>query len=171
MMKRIFSYFLMVLFAGAFVACGDDDEMDGPLTQVQAESFALSAITGTSGSITSSDVDTTSTNLLYYDIDIVTTEGAVLEFEYYQADRSLKSIEGDSGPFDYEVNPGMGLVPFSIARAAALGTISDGSGEILRWDLEFDNSRNIWVYTLEIMDGNEVESTILINASTGTITQ
>ncbi|MCX2744106.1 PepSY domain-containing protein [Mangrovivirga sp. M17] len=168
-MRRLLGYFMIILFAGAMVACGDDEEVVGPINDQQAETKALSSLSGTSGTVTSNDVDTTATNEFYYDIDVVTTEGAVLEFEYFQEDGSLKEIEGDSGPFDYEVNPGMGLILFSVAKAAALEAITAQPGEVLRWSLEFDATADAWVYTFEVLDANSEDLTVRINAASGTV--
>jgi uncharacterized membrane protein YkoI len=170
-MKNSLIYFVAILLAGAFFACGDEDEVVGPLTSEQAVSQALGSLSGTTGTVSSTEMDSTSSNQVYYDIDVITSEGAVIEFEYFQADGKLKSIEGDSGPFDYEVNPGMGLILYSNAKGTALGTIQDQSGQVLRWVLAFDDDLNTWVYTFEVMNGNEEESTVMIDAATGNIIQ
>ena len=169
-MKKLLNYFLIVLFAGAIVACGDDDDgVLGPITEQQAETTALASLSGTAGTVTSTDVDTTLNNELYFDVHVTTSEGAKLEFEYFIDNGELKSIEGDSGPFDYEVSPGMGLVNFSIAKAAAVGSLNAQPAMVLRWELEFDTARGIWVYTFELLDANEVEHEVKVNATTGAV--
>ncbi|QCK15233.1 PepSY domain-containing protein [Mangrovivirga cuniculi] len=170
-MRRLLGYFTMILFAGAMIACGDDEEVAGPINEQQAETKALSSLSGTEGTVTSNDVDTTTTNQTFYDVNITTTEGAKIEFEYFTEDGSLKEIEGDSGPFEYEVNPGMGLILFSAAKAIALDSLEAQPGEVLRWALEFDVALDAWVYTFEVMDANSEDFSVRIDATSGTVIQ
>lgn len=161
-MKKLAIYSLSLLFAGFLFSCSDDEEQTiVPINEQQAASKAL---TMTSGTVISTDPDTTSAGAIYYDVEVRTSAGAIIEFEYFQADGSLKSIEGDSGPFDYEVNPGMGLMLYSAARTKALNT---HAGAITGWDL-VKGSSGIWTYTFEIeTDSNSF--TVKINAQTGEI--
>ncbi|MGK7390520.1 MAG: PepSY domain-containing protein [Candidatus Cyclobacteriaceae bacterium M2_1C_046] len=162
-MKKLSIYFLTLLFAGFLVACGDDEDEILPINEQQAINQALAS---TSGTVTSTDPDTTSTGEVYYNVDIETDAGAVIEFEYFQADGSLKSIEGDNGPFDYELNPGMGLILFSAAKNAAL---TARPGEVQRWSLEKNNA-GTWIYTFEILNTDTGEDfTVKINATTGAV--
>lgn len=161
-MKNLLNYFLILLFAGTIVSCSEDDEIK-PLTEEQAKSKVLGM---TSGTVISSDADTTTSGVVYFDIDVETTSGAIIEFEIFLETGELKEIEGDNGPFDYEVDPGMGLIKFSVAKAAAL---SARPGEVQRWSLEKDNSSGIWTYTFEILNGNQEDFTVKINATNGTI--
>lgn len=161
-MKKLSIYFLTLLFAGFLFSCGDNDDVILPITEQQAASQALAS---TSGTVVSTEPDTTSTGEVYYDVEVQTNAGAIIEFEYFQADGSLKSIEGDNGPFDYEVDPGMGLILFSAAKNAAL---TARPGQVQRWDLE-KNGAGTWVYTFEILNDAGEDFTVEINAVTGAV--
>ncbi len=107
----------------------------------------------------------TSTSGDYYEVDVQTSVGAIVEFEFYVADGSLKEIEGTEAPFDYEVNPGMGLIPFSQAKGIAL---TERPFVLMGWSLEKDSSSSIWTYRFEIENDSD-SYTVRINAETGQI--
>ncbi len=162
-MKKVSVYFIALLFAGFFISCNNDDEPEiVPITQQDAISKALEM---TSGTIISSSTNTNAEGEKYFEVEVETTSGAIIEFEYFELNGELKGIEGDSGPFDYEVNPGMGLIKFSTAKNAALNA---QPGEVLRWSLKED-SPDVWLYTFEILNSNQEEFTVEVNALTGEI--
>ncbi|WP_296621249.1 PepSY domain-containing protein [Marivirga sp.] len=159
-MKKVSLYFLAVLFAGVFASCSDDEDEVLPITMEQATSKAMAA---TSGTVIASTTTTTAAGVTYFEIDVKTSSGAIIEFEYYQEDGSLKGIEGDQGPFDYEVDPGMGLIKFSAAKDAALNA---QPGEVLRWSLK-EEFPDVWIYTFEVLASNGEEFEVGVNAQTG----
>ncbi len=159
-MKNLKLYFLM-LAVMVMAACNDDKDEVSPITADMANNSALSM---TSGTIVSNEL-VTSASGDYYEVDVQTPGGAIIEFEYYVADGSLKEIEGTMAPFDYEVNPGMGLILFSEAKNIAL---TARPFVLVEWSLELDSSSNIWTYTFDIE--NDTESyTVKINATNGQI--
>lgn len=160
-MKTLLKYSFFLSLIVLLAACGDDEEV----VQITEQQAATQALSMTSGTVTSTDPDTTAAGQVYYDVDVVTSEGAVIEFEYWQSDGSLKEIRGESGPFTYEVNPGLGLMLFSAARELALNT---QPGQVSRWDLERDTSSNVWTYTFEINTDND-SFEVRINAENGTV--
>lgn len=159
-MKKVSIYFLAVLFAGFFASCSDDDEEISPLTQQDAISKALMM---TPGTVLSSSTETNAEGLTYFDVAVQTSTGAIVEFEYYQVDGALKEIEGDQGPFDYELNPGMGLIKFSAAKNAALNA---QPGEVLRWSLK-EQFPDVWIYAFDVLNSNGEEFNVEVNAQTG----
>lgn len=158
-MKSLIRYFLAIaLSALLLLACSEDENPITPMTEQQATAKAL---TMTSGTVLSTDTDTTTTGVVYFNVELRTSAGAIIEFEYFLTNGSLKSIQGDQGPFEYEVNPGSGLVLYSKARSAAL---TARPGVIKRWDLE-KNSAGAWVYIFEI--DTDIDSyTVVVNAAT-----
>jgi len=96
-------------------------------------------------------------------IYIKTSEGAVVEFRISSEPFSIQKIEGEKGPFSYNIEPGEDRISFGAAKEIAL---NHTSGEIEEWQLFKDG--DLWIYELEIgnADGTfEVE----INAITGEI--
>lgn len=92
-------------------------------------------------------------------------DGGLVKFEYTIGGNELRQIRGLTPSFNYEIEPGKGLISYSSARVAALNAVD---GNILEWKLEKDESDNNWQYRFEIESaGNNFE--VRINAVTGTI--
>jgi uncharacterized membrane protein YkoI len=88
-------------------------------------------------------------------------DGGIVKFEYLLNSNELKEVKGLSSSFEYEIEPGNGLINYSSAKSIALGAVS---GSIIEWKLEKDESDNNWQYRFEI--GN---SEVRINATNGNI--
>lgn len=160
-MKNLKLYFLMIAMMLSIAACNDDEDEVTPIT---ADIASSSAVSMTSGTVVSNELHTSTTGD-YYDVEVQTSGGAIVEFEFYVADGSLKEIEGTMAPFDYEVNPGMGLIPFSQAKNIAL---TERPFVLMGWSLEKDSSSSIWTYTFEIESDSE-SYTVKVNATNGQI--
>ncbi len=160
-MKNLKLYFLMICMMLSIAACNDDAD---EITPINADIAGSSAMSMTSGTIVSNEMNT-STSGDYYEVDVQTSVGAIVEFEFYVADGSLKEIEGTEAPFDYEVNPGMGLIPFSQAKGIAL---TERPFVLMGWSLEKDSSSSVWTYRFEIENDSDSYS-VRINAETGQI--
>lgn len=88
-------------------------------------------------------------------------DGGIVKFEYQLNSNELKEIKGLTPSFDYEIEPGNGLINYSSAKNIAVGAIN---GSITEWKLEKDESDNNWQYRFKF--GN---SEVRLNAVTGTI--
>ncbi len=77
----------------------------------------------------------------------MTGDGGIVKFEYQLNSNELREIKGLTPSFEYEIEPGNGLINYSTARAIALGAVS---GSIIEWKLEKDESDNNWQYRFEI---------------------
>jgi uncharacterized membrane protein YkoI len=75
--------------------------------------------------------------------------GARLSFELLQANGIVISVEGEVGPFTYDLEPGNGIASFANAMAAALRA---QAGSIVKWELELDDSDRRWEYEFYIRD-------------------
>ena len=152
---------LMLIFTLGFLVISCDDETNPSiLTTEKASKKATNLVSGT---VTSVEVD--STGAPYWEVKITTDSGGEVEVKFDQATGNLLEIEGDVGPFDYEVTPGMGLIPFSEARAELFAEYVDA--EIIEWELEQDLEGN-WVYEFDIIF-NQDEISVKIDAETGNI--
>lgn len=87
--------------------------------------------------------------------------GGIVKFEYQINSNELREVKGLSPSFDYEIEPGNGLMNYSIVKGIALGTVN---GDITAWKLEKDESDYNWQYRFEI--GN---SEVRIDANNGNI--
>lgn len=88
-------------------------------------------------------------------------DGGIVKFEYQLNSNELREVKGLTPSFEYEIEPGNGLINYSAAKSIALGAVN---GSIIEWKLEKDESDNNWQYRFEI--GN---SEVRINASNGNI--
>jgi uncharacterized membrane protein YkoI len=88
-------------------------------------------------------------------------DGGIVKFEYQLNSNELREVKGLSSSFEYEIEPGNGLINYSTAKGIALGAVN---GNIIEWKLEKDESDNNWQYRFEIGS-----SEVRINASTGNI--
>jgi uncharacterized membrane protein YkoI len=158
-MKKSTWFLLMMVFAFSFAACSEEENDPVPIDFQNANNKALAMTTGT---IIKTERNTSPSGD-YFEVDVQSAGGSIIEFEFYVADGSLKEIEGSMAPFDYEVNPGMGLINFSEARDIALNA---RPYTLAYWDLEKDSSSGVWTYTFEIENGSE-SYTVKVNATNG----
>lgn len=87
--------------------------------------------------------------------------GGIVKFEYQLNSNELREVKGLSSSFEYEIEPGNGMINYSVAKGIALDAVS---GSINEWKLEKDVSDNNWQYRFYISN-----SEVRINAVTGNI--
>lgn len=88
-------------------------------------------------------------------------DGGIVKFEYQLNSNELREVKGLSSSFEYEIEPGNGLINYSSAKGIALGAVN---GSIIEWKLERDESDNNWQYRFYISN-----SEVRINATNGNI--
>ncbi len=88
-------------------------------------------------------------------------DGGIVKFEYQLNSSELREVKGLTPSFEYEIEPGNGLINYSSAKSIALGAVN---GSITEWKLERDESDNNWQYRFYISN-----SEVRINATNGNI--
>jgi len=88
-------------------------------------------------------------------------DGGIVKFEYQLNSNELREVKGLTPSFEYEIEPGNGLINYSSAKTIALGSVN---GSIIEWKLEKDESDNMWQYRFQIGS-----SEVRINATNGNI--
>jgi hypothetical protein len=78
-----------------------------------------------------------------WEVKVLTSSGALIKFEYFEMTGNIREIHGLTGPFDYNLDPGNGLMLYQDIRVIALNA---KSGDITSWKLEKDESDNRWEY-------------------------
>jgi uncharacterized membrane protein YkoI len=159
-MKTFKKYFLSLFIVTLFFACGEDDD---PIN-ISAEQAAAKALEIVSGQVTSTELDDSGT-VPEWDVNVTTDAGSKIELEFDQATGELLEIEGNEGPFTYEVDPGLGLVVFSQAKETAFNEAE--IGELSNWELEQDETGK-WIYEFIIVNDGQ-EHQIKIDAVTGSV--
>lgn len=159
-MKVLTKYFLALFMVSSLLGCGDDD---GP-ESINADQASTKALQMVSGQVTSTELDNTGSQP-EWEVDVTTDAGAEIEIEFNQLTGELVQIEGNQGPFSYEVNPGLGLIVFSEAKQTAMNEAE--VGELSGWELEKDETGK-WIYEFIVINDG-VEREIEIDAATGLV--
>jgi uncharacterized membrane protein YkoI len=158
MLKHIL--FSLFLSGTILLSACSESSTTAPSTSGQDDVIAkTTAMTKGSGSVVSA-VKNDDTQHWEVRIDMP-GDGGIVKFEYQLNSNELREVKGLSSSFEYEIEPGNGLINYSSAKSIALGAVN---GSIIKWKLEKDVSDNNWQYRFEI-GGSEVR----INAATGTV--
>jgi uncharacterized membrane protein YkoI len=158
MLKHIL--FSLFLSGTILLSACSESSTTAPSTSGQDDVIAkTTAMTKGSGSVVSA-VKNDDTQHWEVRIDMP-GDGGIVKFEYQLNSNELREVKGLSSSFEYEIEPGNGLINYSSAKSIALGA---ANGSIIEWKLEKDVSDNNWQYRFEI-GGSEVR----INAATGTV--
>ena len=82
----------------------------------------------------------------FWEIKIENDEGAIVNFYWTVVGQELRKIEGDQGPFNYDLWPGDRFINFSTAKTVAIGGVKNSN--ITSWELAQEEEFNdLWVYT------------------------
>ncbi len=100
-------------------------------------------------------------------VKIRNSKGSVLKFYWRVSDGSLYEMEGETGPFDYEVVPGNNLINFQAALTIAKGSVKNDN--LQGWYLKKESRfKDIWVYEFEFdINGNDIK--VYIDAASGNV--
>lgn len=94
-----------------------------------------------------------------YKVEITTNSYAEVDFMFKASDNSLRKIQHDDGPINYDINPGNGLIKLSAALSAAKSKAN--SSNVTEFELDKDvwwgpKYGNKWVYAIEFDDDYRV---------------
>lgn len=102
--------------------------------------------------------------LLVWEIHLKMPTGGIVEVVFVQDAGKILKIEGQSGPFDYDVTPGGDFINLSDAFKAAMQV---KEGEITRWELELEE-QDQWEYEIHL-ENAEGRWEVEIDAFTGEV--
>ena len=104
----------------------------------------------------------------FWKIYMINDEESVIKISLHQGDEiNLVEIEGERGPFNYNVEPGMDLLDLDEVLEDVYRETENG--ELAEWELEIEkinSEESIWVYEFKVR-GNDVKYEIEINAESG----
>jgi len=107
------------------------------------------------------------TNL--WKVKVQNTDGSVLDIYWTVDTENLYKLEGVQGPYDYAVNPGMGLITFGSAKTIAISAVKNDN--LIDWELkQNDDFVEKWVYEFDI-DDEGVTTTVYVDAENGDVLQ
>lgn len=158
-MLKQFLFSLFLLSTILLTACSESSTTAPTISGQEDVIAKTTAMTKGSGSLVST-VKNDDTQHWEVKVDMP-GDGGIVKFEYQLNSNELREIKGLTPSFEYEIEPGNGLINYSSARAIALGAVS---GSIIEWKLEKDESDNNWQYRFEIGS-----SEVRINAQNGNI--
>ena len=149
-------YALTIVGMLGMMSCSDDD------SPIQAPDSAVNkALALIPGTVVDSEPETEE-GIAAWKVEIRTDQGAEVEVYCRQDNGALLRIDGESDPFDYNIDPGNSLVDFDQAKAIGSGVTSE---DLVEWRLRIeDKYNNIWVYRLEY-----AQSTVFISAVDGSV--
>lgn len=162
MLKERFLFAMLITVSFLLSACKSE------INQPQEVMDDKQAIQKTMNSVQGSLVSVNRIKVNQYgivEVKVITTSGALIKFEYFEFTGNIREIHGLTGPFDYNLDPGNGLMLYQDVRVIAL-TAKPGS--ITSWKLEKDESDNRWEYRFFI-SANDGNWELRINAATGKI--
>ncbi len=158
MLKHIL--FSLFLTGTIFVTACQENSTTSPTSGGQDDVITkTTAMTKGSGSVVST-IKNDNTNHWEVRVDMP-GDGGIVKFEYQLNSNELREVKGSTPSFEYEIEPGNGLINYSTARIISLGAVS---GSIIEWKLEKDVSDNNWQYRFYISN-----SEVRINATNGNI--
>jgi len=160
--SEMLKHYLFSLFlAGTFLlaACSENSTTAPSNNGEDIVVAKISAMTKGSGSLLST---LKNDDTQHWEVKVdMSGDGGIVKFEYQLNSNELREVKGLTPSFEYEIEPGNGLINYSSAKNIALGAVN---GSIIEWKLEKDLSDNMWQYRFEIGS-----SEVRINATNGNI--
>lgn len=102
-------------------------------------------------------------NIDLWKISIINPSGAIVSFYWQKGNSLLFKIDGEKGPFNYELTPQNGVISLSTARFLAYESYTEE--DLISWNLSQGNTENRrWVYEFVLKDE---EQSLLIDAYSG----
>ena len=150
-------FFFGLISFSCEVLCGNEkNELPQNIVDSSNELFPGKLIEQTSFILDGVDV---------WKIKIENESGSVVSFYWQKSYNLLFMIEGERGPFNYELMPPLGVLILSTAKFLAFESYSE---EVLTsWKLKRNDSyKNRWVYLFYL---NHTESPIMIDAVSGDV--
>lgn len=162
MFKKVF--LLAIFFVIPILIIGCKNEISAPLTSMSETQAVQKTLLSVQSNLVSVQRIKTNDNGIW-EVKVITASGALIKFEYFESNGQIREIHGLTGPFDYNLDPGNGLMLYQDVRAIALNA---KAGNITSWKLEKDESDNRWEYRFFIT-ASDGKWELRINAETGQI--
>lgn len=136
MKTKINFLMLPVLFVGVTACSSSEPAARGEIDEAQARSKASAAApNSTIGSVTKLDEG----DEHRWKVEVTLANGAPLTIEIERATGVLAEIEGERGPFDYDLPaPASGFLTYGQAKAKALAA---KTGDVELWEVKTDRTQ------------------------------
>jgi hypothetical protein len=158
-----FNHFVYFIFIWLFLAACNDSSETTPEVPADVINSSLAIFDGDVIE-KSEDIEE---GVEYWEVKIRNSDGSVVEFYWTKNNMELLKIEGTQGPYDYALNPGLGLINFTTASTQAISAVKNNN--ILQWELEQnDDFIGKWVYDFDFDTGGDVTE-VYIDASNGDV--
>ena len=163
MKKHINRLIILLLILAFSFACNRNDSNPTSSTDT------FESVTLKSRSIYNADVDKIElenrNNIEYYEVHMSKQNISNVKLELVKSSLELYQIYGEAPPFEYELNPGIGLLTFLTAKLAATNSLQ---GDLVEWKLEKDESNRKWEYRFMISNDG-VQYQLRIDAESGNL--
>lgn len=153
--------FINLMLAALIIGCDINDiELFNSAAPASVLEKAQNLISGTVREV-ENDVEN---GVAAWKIEIITNLGAEVEIYCAKQDSSLLRIDGESGPFSYNIDPGQKLLSFADAKNIVENLLN---GTIEEWRLRMEDEYNDrWVYRIEV---EGPDGRVEIDAETGNV--
>lgn len=162
MLRKVF--LSAVFFAIPIFLIGCKNEVSAPAPSMNESQAVQKTLSSVESNLVSIQRIKTDDNGIW-EVKVMTASGALIKFEYFESNGQLREIHGLTGPFDYNLDPGNGLMLYQDVRTIALNA---KAGSITSWKLEKDESDNRWEYRFFIT-ATDGKWELRIHAETGQI--
>lgn len=132
----------------------------GPLSADSARARATRIVAGTVVEVEAE----TERSLSVWEVKVRTAAGALVEIKFAQATGAVVEVEGKTGPFTYDFNPGTGFITLQRALTAAQAA---RPGTVYEYELELDDGKR-WVYEVDIVAADGLWN-VKLDAATGAV--
>ena len=161
MIMYIRKIFMLLILAAIVFGCETHDS-----NPTKSED-AFEPVTLKSKSIYNANVDKIElenrNNIEYYEVYMSKQNISNVKLELAKPSLELYKIYGEAPPFEYDLNPGIGLMNFTTVK---LNALNSQQGDLVEWKLEKDTSNNNWEYRIWISE-NEVQYQLRLDAVSG----
>jgi uncharacterized membrane protein YkoI len=125
-MKTTFNITLAASLLSLAVACGGSHSTAAIGSPFQATALAERQLGGKAAYQAVHDGD-------HYVVEVDMKNGATVTATYDAQSGNIIALEDDQGPFDYSIDPGMGLLTYETARDKALAAVN--ATQVVAWNL------------------------------------
>ncbi len=158
-------WFFSVVFIASLLLMACKEEVNAP-SPVGKEQAIRKSASMTNGTVISADLYSDDKGKNHWEVKVdMPGAGGIVKFEFHYDSNNLRQISGLNESFNYEINPEMGLIKYSVAKSIALNA---SNGSVTGWKLEKDDSDNQWQYRFFIFNGSE-NIGVRINAVNGQV--
>ncbi len=153
------SSIILILSVALLFSCEDplDEQIEVPGELINSTQLFFEGSVIEKGAANVDDVDA-------WKIKLQNSDGAITTFYWRKTYNSLFRIDGEKGPFSYEIKPPFDVINFSTAKFLAFN--SNSTEDLVSWTFSRRDDVAKWYYQFYLEDR---EDPIIIDAGSGEV--